>query len=232
MFIALWNTYLYEPVFNLLIWIYNNWAHGNMGWAVVYLTVLLRIVILPLTIISERNKAKNAEVEAEILKLAKDFHYDKVAQKYEIRRRLKLKRIQPWAKALSLGIQALMFLLLYQVFISGISGQRMLKTLYYFVDFPGEINNLFYGFSLGTPHDIVWSGIIGIWLLVEIYIELHRRKGGLHRGDLFYFLFFPLFVFVFLWALPMVKSLFIFTTMAFSLVVHILMKPFFSDKKG
>lgn len=228
----LWNTYLYEPVFNLLIWIYNNWANENMGWAVIYLTVLLRVVLLPLSILTERSIAKNEEVEAEIVKLAKEFNYDKVAQKQEIRKRLKMKRIQPWAKALSLGIQALVFLLLYQVFIGGIIGQKMQKTLYYFVDFPGEINKYFYGFDLKATHSIFWAGIVGLWILAEVYLEFRKRKHALHRGDLLYFIFFPTFVFLFLWVLPMVKSLFILTTMAFSLLVHILLIPFFSTKKA
>lgn len=203
-----------------------------MGWAVIYLTATLRLLLLPLTILSERNKAKNAEVHEEINKLAKDFHYDHVAQKQEIRRRLKLRRVQPWAKALSLAAQALVFVLLYQVFISGIAGQRILKTLYSFVDFPGTINNIFYGFNLKASHDIFWSGIVGLWLLIEIYIEFQPRKKNLRRGDLFYFIFFPLGVFIFLWALPMVKSLFVLTSMAFSLIVHIMLKPFFSQKKA
>ncbi len=228
----IWNTYLYEPVFNFLIWIYNNWADQNMGWAVIYLTASLRLLLLPLTILSERNKAKNEEVTQEINKLAKEFHYDRVAQKQEIRRRLKLRRVQPWAKALSLAVQALVFLLLYQVFISGITGQRMLKTLYSFVDFPGTINSIFYGFNLKAAHDIFWSGIVGLWLLAEIYIGFKKRKGDLRRGDLFYFIFFPLAVFIFLWALPMVKSLFVLTSMVFSFAVHILLKPFFSQKKA
>lgn len=232
MLLEIWNIYLYEPVFNALIWIYNNWADQNMGWAVIYLTASLRLFLLPLTILSERNKAKNAEVEAEITKLAKEFQYDRVAQKNEIRRRLKLRRIQPWAKALSLAVQALVFLLLYQVFISGITGQRMLKTLYTFVDFPGTINAMFYGFNLKGSHDIFWSGIVAIWLLAEIYIGFRKRKGELRRGDLFYFIFFPTGVFVFLWALPMVKSLFVLTSMVFSFIVHMVVTPFFSHKKA
>ncbi len=201
-----------------------------MGWAVVYLTIALRVLILPLTIIGERNTAKNEEVEAEIVKLAKEFHYDKVQQKQEIRRRLKHRRVQPWAKALSIAIQALVFILLYQVFINGITGVRMLRTLYPFVDFPGEINRMFYGFDLKKTHDIIWSGIVGIWLALEIYVGF-RKKRSLHRGDLFYFLFFPVGVFFFLWILPMVKSLFVMTSMAFSLVVHVMVHPFFVSNK-
>jgi len=221
---------LYEPVFNFLIWIYNNWADGNMGWAVVYLTIALRVLILPLTIIGERNTAKHEEVEAEIVKLAKEYHYDKIQQKQEIRKRLRQRHVQPWAKATSLAIQALVFILLYQVFINGITGTRMLKTLYPFVDFPGEINRMFYGFDLKHTHDFIWSGIVGIWLALEIYIG-SRKRSMLHRGDLFYFLFFPIGVFFFLWILPMVKSLFVLTSMAFSLVVHIIVAPFFRTKK-
>ena len=89
---------------------------------------------------------------------------------------------------------------------------------------------MFYGFDLKARHDIFWSGIVGVWLLVEIYIEF-RRKHNLRRGDMFYFIFFPLGVFFFLWVLPMVKSIFVLTSLSFSLVVHVIVHPFFALKK-
>ena len=35
MILNLWNDLLYQPLFNFLIWIYNTWTDGNLGWAVV-----------------------------------------------------------------------------------------------------------------------------------------------------------------------------------------------------
>ena len=87
MILEFWQTFLYQPLFNVLIWIYANLTDQNLGWAIVYLTILLRLVLLPLTIKSERNKSKNTLVAKEIIQLDKDFAKDHVLKKEEIRKK-------------------------------------------------------------------------------------------------------------------------------------------------
>ncbi|MBP7060891.1 MAG: hypothetical protein KBA91_02850, partial [Candidatus Moranbacteria bacterium] len=70
---TLWNDFLYQPLFNFLIWVYNNWTDMNFGWSVVYLTVILRLVLLPFTLVSERNRVRNAELADDVRKLAKEY---------------------------------------------------------------------------------------------------------------------------------------------------------------
>lgn len=231
MFAIIWNDFLYQPLFNLLIWLYNNWTDQSLGWAIVYLTIILRVVLLPFTIVTERDKAKNAELGEELERLEKDYKNDQILKNEEIRRVLKKRKVRPWAKAVVLGIQALVLVLLYQVFLRGITGEKVLKALYSSVDFPGVINTIFYGFDLGTRHDILWAGIVGFWLLVEIYFDYRKRKIGLKKADLVYFLLFPAFVFMLLWWLPMVKSLFILTSLVFSAIVGGLIRMAFRPKK-
>ncbi|MFA6427022.1 MAG: YidC/Oxa1 family membrane protein insertase [Candidatus Magasanikbacteria bacterium] len=216
----IWNDFLYRPLFNVLIWLYNNWTGQNLGLAVVYLTIGLRILLLPFTIVGERDKIKNAELEVEVEKLEKDFRHDPVLRKEEIRKVAKRRKVHPWAKAVVLGIQLLVLVLLYQVFIRGITGEKLIKFLYNWVDFPGSINIMFFGFNLGQTHDIIWPGIVGLFLLAEIYLGYRHRKGSITKSDLFYFLLFPAASFFLLWMLPMVKSLFILTSLVFSLIVH------------
>lgn len=230
MFEFIWNDILYRPLFNALIWIYNNWTNNNLGWAVVYLTICLRIILLPLTILAERAKSKNTLLEEDIQKLGKDFHHDHVLKKQEIRKLIKIRRVRPWSRVASLGIQLLVLILLYQVFWHGITGEKLLRTLYIFVDFPGFINSIFYGFDLGAKHDILWAGIVAVVLFVEIYIEFKKAKASVHKKDLFYAILFPLASAYILWILPMVKSLFILTSIFFSIIIHQILKPFFRDK--
>ena len=78
---TLWNVYLYQPLFNFLIWIYNNWTNMNFGWAVIYLTIVLRVLLLPLSLVSERNRVRNAELSAEIQRITKEYHGDAVLRK-------------------------------------------------------------------------------------------------------------------------------------------------------
>jgi|SRR3989338_5938987 len=219
MILNLWNDLLYQPLFNFLIWIYNTWTDGNLGWAVVYLTILLRVALLPFTLITERNQIRNESLVDEVRALEKAYAKDPVLKKQEIRRVLKKRRVQPWAKVVTIGVQALVLVLLYQVFLRGITGEKLLKILYPTVDFPGTINTNFYGFDLGATHDWLWAGAVALFLFVEVYIELQKRKRGLGKSDLAYGILFPLFVFFLLWWLPMVKSLFILTSILFSVII-------------
>lgn len=225
----IWNDYLLIPLVNLLIWIYNNFTDHNLGWAVVWLTVLLRIVLLPLTIISERNSSKQEKAQLEALEAAKDFRHDSIAQNEEIRKIIKRNKISPWAKVLTLLIQLLVLVLLYQVFVRGITGDRLAKILYPAIDFPGKINTNFYGFEIGAIHDWIWAGISAIYIFIYTFFENRNQKHWENSQVVFLFLF-PLFTFGALWMLPMVKSLFILTSMVFSDIISVLIYVLFTAK--
>jgi membrane protein insertase Oxa1/YidC/SpoIIIJ len=226
-----WHDFLYQPLFNFLIWLYNGMAGQNLGWAIVYLTIALRIVLLPFTIVGERNKAKNMALYEEVKRVESGYKRDPVLMKEEVRKILKTRKVSPWSTAIVLGIQALVLVLLYQVFLRGITGEKMAKILYPSIDFPGVINTMFYGFDLAARHGIIGPGIVGIWLMAEIYLGT-RRKIGLIKADLLFFLLFPIAVFLMLWWLPTVKSLFILTTMLFSVIVGRFIRLFFRPKKA
>lgn len=225
MIAAIWHDYLYQPLFNLLIWLYNTWTDQNMGWAVVYLTILLRIVLLPFTVVSEKQQRKNEALYAEVARLEKEYQKDPVIKKQEIRRILRQRRVYPWAKFVVLGMQVLVFILLYQVFLRGITGEKIARLLYPTVDFPGRINTIFLGFDLGERHNVLWAAIVGVWLALEIYFEM--RKKPANSSDLLYFIAFPVFIAAALWWLPMVKSLFVLASLVFSLIFALFAKLFF-----
>ncbi len=226
---ALWYTFLYQPVFNALIWIYTNIAHENLGWAVIWLTIFLRFVLLPLTIKAEKDAHNREKAEDEALMATKQFRGDPVARKEEIRAILKKNKISPWAKVVSLGIQLLVLVLLYQVFIGGIQGYKVVTTLYEFIDYPGKLNTNFYGFNIGISHDYIWSSISALYL--AIFILWSNRNEKWNRGKMTFLVLFPLFTFFALWFLPMVKSLFILTSMIFSDIIGLLLSPFFKVEK-
>ncbi len=236
MFAFIWNEILYRPLFNVLIWFYNNVTDHNLGWAVILLTICLRVLLFPLNMIAEYNRVKNEELGLEIDKMSKDFKYDPVLRKQHVRALIKARKVRPWAKTLGLALQLLVLILLYQVFWRGITGEKLIRYLYDWVDFPGTINVMFYGFNLGAHHDIVWAGIVGMLMLFEVYMEVRRNKRAPTKGDLLYFILFPLATFYLLWILPMVKSLFVLTSIAFSAIVNPLLhramkkKPAEADK--
>jgi len=218
--IEIWNVYLYEPVFNLLIWIYNNWTDQNMGWAVIYLTILLRVALLPLTFLSERDKIKNKDITEEISRLQEGYRYDPVLLKQEMRKMLRGRKMHPWSRALSLGIQLIVLLLLYQVFLQGVTGEQLAKTLYSFIQFPGNINTVFYGLDLALKYDIILPSIVTVWVFFDQYLALRRSEAKATFSDLLRLLLFPIGIFLLLYFIPSVKALFILTSMLFGVIIH------------
>lgn len=230
MFAEFWYSYLYQPLFNALIWIYSGIADKNMGWAVIWMTIFLRVFLLPLTIISERNAIRQVKAEVEAETAVKAYKNDAVAQKDIFRKVMNKYRISPWAKVITLGIQVLVLVLLYQVFVGGIGGEKMFKTLYPILDFPGKINNNFYGFDIGRARDMFWAGVCAVYLFMSILIENRGRKRW-QGSEVTFLVIFPLFTAVILWFLPMVKSLFILTSMVFSDTITVIRKLVFPVKK-
>jgi YidC/Oxa1 family membrane protein insertase len=217
----IWTTCLFQPLLNVLIWIYNNLAHQNMGWAVIILTIGLRIILLPLSIISGRDSDRQKKVEEEAMRVAASFKTDPEAQKEEYRKIMKKNRVSPWAKSLVLLFQFLVLLLLYYVFVGGIFGEKLVSLLYDSISFPGIINNDFYGHNVGASHDVLWAGICAIYLFVMNLIQKLSDKSW-QKSEVVFLIMFPLFTFVALWILPMAKSLFILTTMIFSDILNLL----------
>lgn len=229
--VEIWSVYLYQPLLNALVWIYSNLAGLNMGWAVIILTVFLRVALLPLSIISQRDAIRQKKVEEEAKKAVEMFKNDRVEQKEEYRKIMRKNRISPWAKVIVLLIQALVLVLLYQVFISGIFGEKLVRVLYQSVSFPGAINNDFYGHNIGLNHDALWAGIVALYLFVMIIIQKVADKSW-EKSEAIFLVLFPLFVFAALWVLPMAKSLFILTSMLFSDILTFIRLALFPAEKA
>ena len=215
-----WNTFLYVPLFNALIWLYNGYTNENVGYAVIYLTLILRFILLPLSFASARSQARFQIMEKKFAELKKSYKEDTIKLKEEARKLMKKYKVSPWAKGLSLFIQGLVLVLLYQVFIHGITYSK-LNVLYPGIARPELINTDFYGFDIGV-RSILWPAIVGVVLFLEIYIDQRRHKEGLTTNDYLYAILFPLMSIFLLWLLPMVKSLFILTSLVFSYILALI----------
>jgi len=215
---GLWHDYLYQPLLNLLFFLYDRFAGESIAIAVIELTVMVRLVLLPFSILSERKRSRLAALSERIEAVTKHFKNDRVKQREETRKLLKAHRVNPWAKVVALGAQLLVFLLLYQVFLGGLTDAKLLD-LYPSVRRPDLVNVMFLGFNVARPN-IWWAIAVGVLLFLEIVIDQASRRHTLDRRDIFYRYAFPLAVVLVLTQLPMVKSLFLLTSMAFSAMLY------------
>ncbi|MFH1430244.1 MAG: YidC/Oxa1 family membrane protein insertase [Candidatus Uhrbacteria bacterium] len=218
MIATLWDVALYQPLLNALFILYDKAAGENLAFAVIELTIAMRIVLLPLSIISESKRARLETLSRQVEDVHQHFRNDPVKQREQTRKILKKNKVNPWAKITVLGVQVLVLVLLYQVFLGGLRHEK-LSALYDFVRHPDLINTMFFGFDISV-RNVWWAIGVGVVLFIEIAIAQYQRRHALERRDIFYRYAFPVLAVIILIQLPMVKSLFILTSMAFSAILY------------
>lgn len=201
---GLWHDLLVQPLLDTLLFLYRTAAFKNLGVAVIELTVLLRLALLPLTILAERSSARYERLSDEVAAVQAQYKNDQVLANEQVRELLKRRKVSPWAKAAVLLVQFLVLVALYQVFIKGALAADVVPT--------------FFGAHL-AGRSFGWALAVGIVLYFEIVHEQRQVAHLLGKQDAIYRYAFPLFSVVVLSILPMVKALFVLTSMAFSLLV-------------
>jgi YidC/Oxa1 family membrane protein insertase len=117
----LWRQFLVYPLLDVLILFYNTIAFQNLGVAVIEMTFLLRLALLPINIQAEKDSARYERLEMEVVDIQKAFKGDRIMANEHIRELLKKRKVSPWAKSAILIVQLLVLVVLYQVFLRGIN---------------------------------------------------------------------------------------------------------------
>ena len=73
------NLFLYQPLYNGLVFFISVVPWGDIGIAVIVLTLLVRVVLFPLSHKSTKSQIKMREIEPEIKEI-KEKHKDKQEQ--------------------------------------------------------------------------------------------------------------------------------------------------------
>lgn len=145
----IFETLLTQPLFNLLILV-MSWIPGHsLGWAIIALTFLVRLALLPSSAHALRQQHKMQQLQPEI-KAVQDRHKgDQQAQAQALMALYKKYDIHPLGSCLPMLIQLPILFALYYVFIHGVDASR-LDLLYSFVPRPEAINTSFLGIDLTT----------------------------------------------------------------------------------
>lgn len=108
-----WFFFLTKPMFAVLHWL--NALIGNMGWAIIGLTILIKIIVFPLAYKSYASMAKMKELQPEMEKLKERVGDDRQKQQKEIMELYKREKVNPAAGCLPILIQIPIFFSLYKV---------------------------------------------------------------------------------------------------------------------
>jgi len=143
MIASFFHTFLYVPIYNLLVFLVGIIPGGDIGLAVVAATLIVKLVLMPLSLSAVRTQRRMKSIEKELKELREKHKKDKEAQAREMLALYRAHGIRPFSSMLGILIQLPIVLALYFVF----SRQAILNIdpslLYGFVDVPAQVAPLF-----------------------------------------------------------------------------------------
>lgn len=157
----------YIPLYNALIWLVGFLPGGSVGWAVVLLTLAVKVVLAPLSIASIRSQMKQKKLQPEMERIKKEFP-DRQEQSQKMMELYKEKKTNPFSGCLLVLIQIPIIFALYKVFLEGLSIDPTL--LYKGIAEPELFDTMFLGIDLGAK-SIIFALIAGITQFIQIRLS-------------------------------------------------------------
>jgi len=218
---------IYQPFLNILVffyWMLDFITRGqpDMGIAVILLTIVIRIILLPISLMEDRGEKDRRAFVHRSQELEKIHVADPILLRSEKKKLFKRNTGVIFGELFSLFIQIMIALMLWRMFATGLTGEDI-HLIYSFmpkVELP--FNLVFLG-KFDLTHTNLWLNLMQTFMIfiVETASVLSSpyptTKGEVLRLQLIL----PLISLLVFMTLPAGKKLFVITTLIISLILII-----------
>lgn len=140
---------LYIPFYNLLI--FFAWlTGGSVGWAIILVTIVIRILLLPPSLKAAKATTKMQALQPKMNEIKEKYNGDNKKLNEETMRLYKEAGASPLGCCGPMLIQLVVIWILYRVFMIGFDTANY-HLLYSFTPRPEALNNYFAGFDMSKP---------------------------------------------------------------------------------
>ena len=218
----LYNTILFQPLFNATIFLYNIIPGADFGLAIVALTIITRLVFFPLTLKTILSQRALGRINPQMQEIKEKHKNDSQAQSAAIMKLYKDNNVNPLSGCLPMLIQLPILITLYRVFRAGFQPQNF-GLIYSFISKPEHINPISLGFLDITSRSVILAIATGVFQFIQLRQNqaLTNSAGGgqkeLQAMNKQMLYFFPVMIIIIGWNLPAGLLLYWVTTTLFSM---------------
>lgn len=152
---------LYQPLFNALIFLAWLIPGHSIGWAIIVLTILIRLLLLPSNLKMLHQQQRLRALQPKIEELKQKHGTDRTAHSQAIMELYAAEKVNPLGSCLPMLVQLPVLIVLYQVFVQGLSTGQF-HLLYSFTPHLPTINTSWYGLDLTKPEPWVLPILAGV----------------------------------------------------------------------
>lgn len=231
------NVVLYDPLYNIFIGLIGVFPWLDAGIVVILFTILIKLVLFPLSQKSVRSQIEMKKIQPEIDELKIKFKDDKQAQALKTMALYKEKGVNPFSGIFLTLIQLPILIALYMVFYKGGLSEIHLDTLYSFIKVPEHINTIFIGLFDITQKSTILAVIVAVGQYLQIRYTMpaiKKPEGGKKdtsfQGELARSMsmqmkyVMPVFMFFIARSFPALVSLYLITSSLFAIGQEVYMR--------
>jgi YidC/Oxa1 family membrane protein insertase len=144
---SIFNQFIYQPLYNLLIFIYNALPWKDFGIAIILVTAIIKILLIPLSRKQIEAQKKMQELQPKIKALQEKYKNNKEKQSQALIELYKENKANPFSGCLPMVVQLVFLIAIYRV-LYNISQAGLIVNggdLYSVIGNPGQINKMFLG---------------------------------------------------------------------------------------
>jgi YidC/Oxa1 family membrane protein insertase len=141
------NFLVYQPVYNLLVFVYTVFSWEDFGIAIILVTIIIKSLLIPLSRKQIESQKKMQDLQPKIKEIQEKYKNDKEKQSRALMEFYKENKANPFSGCLPLIVQLVFLIAIYRVLfnISGAGLKVDASLLYFFVPDPEQINKMFLG---------------------------------------------------------------------------------------
>ena len=181
------HTVFYNPIYNALVALVALVPGSNVGVAVILITIVIRLVLLPFSLSAARTQRAMKFLEPKIKDLKEKHKGDKEKEALETLALYREARVNPFASILTVFIQIPVLLALYWVFLYEPFSTIDTARLYAFTPIPHAVSLEFLGLASIAGKSIVLAVLAGFTQFLQAHMALSgtmkpSTTGGM-QGD-------------------------------------------------
>jgi YidC/Oxa1 family membrane protein insertase len=169
-------TFIYHPLYNGLTYLVDVVPTHDIGIAVIILTILVKLVLFPLSRQAIRTQAAMRSIAPDVEEIKKRLKDKQEEQAREIFALYKTRGIRPFSSFLLILVQFPILFGLYWVFGKAGFPQVDASILYSFVPFPHSVNMEFLGLIDMRGHSLLLAVLTGLTQYTYTRLSMGSRK--------------------------------------------------------
>ncbi len=177
MFSSIWHFFFFDPIYNSLVFFVDMVPHGDVGLAIIFTVILVKVVLLPLSLKAARTQLIMRDIEPKLQEIKEKYKDKREEVALKTMQLFKESNVNPFSSILPLFIQIPIVIALYLAVNNG-GGVPLpdinTALLYSFIPSPEQTSMFFLGMLDIAQKSLPLAILAGVTQFIHSHLSLPK----------------------------------------------------------